>query len=170
MICPQCMSYTLDHEDLLGWKRCRGCRYSFKLEKAMIVLKELNPNNYKTTPEIDANLDDLLVKMNKVRSLYGKSMIVTSGLRSMEKHLDIYKNKGITDPAKIPMKSKHLFGQACDISDPKGELQKWCKENEDKLVEIGLWMEDFNATPNWCHFQTVQYGSWVAGKSRFFKP
>lgn len=107
------------------------------------------------SPEVQANLKDLLEKINKVRSAYGKPMTVTSGFRSMDDHLRIYKEKSITDQSKIPMKSKHLYGQAVDISDPKQELQSWCLANEAKLAEIGLWMEDFTATKNWCHFQTV---------------
>lgn len=78
----------------------------------------------------------------------------------------IYKNKGITDPKKIPMKSKHLYGQAVDISDPNQKIQAWCKSNEACLVSIGLWMEDFSVTTNWVHFQIVPPGS---GK-RWFMP
>lgn len=104
---------------------------------------------------IQSNLKELLEKINKIRALYGKPMVVTSGLRTMEDHLRIYKEKGITDKSKIPMKSKHLSGQSVDISDPKQELQKWCKENEKALQDIGLWMEDFQYTKTWCHFQVV---------------
>lgn len=104
--------------------------------------------------------------MNVIRAAYGKPMSVTSGYRSMAEHLRIYKEKGITDKTKIPMKSRHLFGEACDISDPKGILQTWCKVNIKKLEEAKLWCEDFNSTPGWCHFQTVAPKS---GK-RFFIP
>jgi hypothetical protein len=64
------------------------------------------------------------------------------------------------------MKSRHLFGKAVDISDPKRELQAWCRTNEKLLEEIGLWCEDFNATPTWVHFQVESPKS---GK-RFFMP
>lgn len=104
--------------------------------------------------DIQENLIDLQKKMNIIRSLWGKPMIVTSGLRTMEDHLRIYREMGVTDPAKIPIASRHLFGQAVDISDPKQELQAWCKGNEKELEAAGLWMEDFSATPTWCHFQT----------------
>ena len=102
---------------------------------------------------IQQNLTVLVDRVNKVRVKWGKPMTVTSGLRTMEDHLRIYKQKGITDPAKIPMKSRHLIGAAVDISDPKQELQKWCLENEKFLEEVQLWMEDFSATKNWVHFQ-----------------
>lgn len=118
------------------------------------------------TPEIQANLTILLDRLNLVRTAWGKPMTSTSGLRTMKHHLEIYAAKGITDPKKIPMKSRHLSGEADDISDPKRELQAWCKANEAKLAEIGLWMEDFSATPTWVHFQIVPPAS---GK-RWFMP
>lgn len=112
------------------------------------------------------NLEELLVKVNKVRTAYNKPMTVTSGYRSMYDHKRIYNAKGIFDESKIPMKSKHLSGEAVDIYDPNQELQKWCLYNTKLLIEIGLWMEDFSATKNWVHFQIVPPKS---GK-RFFMP
>ena len=120
--------------------------------------------------ELKSNLEILLKKMNELRSKYGKPMKVTSGYRSKEDQIRIYKDKGITDVSKIPMKSKHLYCQAVDISDPNKDLQKWCKQNENVLKEIGFWMEDFSATPNWVHFQVVPYASWKEGKSLWFNP
>ena len=133
----------------------------------MISMEELLNRKYKLdqqSAEIQANLQELLVRINKVRKSWAKAMKVTSGLRSMADHLRIYKNKGITDTKKIPMKSKHLYGQAVDIYDPNQKLQAWCKANEALLAEIGLWMEDFSVTTNWVHFQIVPPGSgkrWV---------
>lgn len=135
----------------------------------MITMDELLNNKYKLedqSDEIQKNLQDLLEKVNKVRSLYGKPMNVTSGLRSIEDHLRIYAAKGITDESKIPMKSRHLSGQAVDVSDPHQQLQKWCLANVDKLEEIGLWCESFDATVNWVHLQIVPPKS----GNRFFKP
>lgn len=100
----------------------------------MIALKELNSSNFPTTPEIDSNLAILLERVNKIRSEWGKPMTVTSGLRSMEDHLRIYADKGITDPSKIPMKSKHLVGAAVDISDPDLEITAWLKENDSQRL------------------------------------
>ncbi len=53
------------------------------------------------------------------------------------------------------VKSRHMTGQACDVSDPTGELDKWCMSNQGILKEIGLWLEHPSATPRWCHLQTV---------------
>ena len=116
--------------------------------------------------EIKENLKILFGKINQIRDEWNNPMLVTSGFRSMDDHLRIYREKGITDHSKIPMKSKHLFGQAVDISDPNKELQGWCLNNENALEFIGLWCEDFESTPNWVHFQIVPPAS---GK-RFFKP
>lgn len=134
----------------------------------MISLKELLKDvSFNTLPkEHQDNIMTLLERINKVRSAYARAMTVTSGYRSMEDHLRIYREKGVTDKSKIPMKSNHLYGRAVDISDPKRELQAWCKANEKLLGEIGLWMEDFSATPNWVHFQVNPPGS---GK-RWFMP
>jgi uncharacterized protein YcbK (DUF882 family) len=138
----------------------------------MILMRELikDEDFESLSPEIQKNLENLLIIINNIRTLYDTPMIVTSGLRTMEEHLAIYAKKGITDKTKIPMKSKHLFGLAVDISDPNGELKTWCKNNEKTLKEIGVWMEDFSSTPNWVHFQIVPYGSYKEGKSLWFNP
>lgn len=117
----------------------------------MISLQELNPKNYPLTEEQQKNLNKLLIAINKVRVAYGKPMIVTSGIRSMEDHLRIYKEKGITDIKKIPMESKHLIGAAVDILDKSGALYDWCKTNENILIQAGLWLEERQGP--WQHFQ-----------------
>lgn len=116
----------------------------------MITLKELNPRNFPTTPEIDANLKILLEKMNKVRVAYAQPMIVTSGLRSekLQEALIIAGKSTAT-------RSKHLLGQACDIQDKNGKLTKWIKANLKLMADVGLWLEDFEYTIGWCHFQSV---------------
>jgi len=118
------------------------------------------------TQDIQDNLVELLVRINKVRAAYGKPMTVTSGLRTMADHLRIYAAKGITDKSKIPMQSNHLYGRAVDISDPNKELQAWVLKNVKLMEEIGLWMEDFSATTNWVHFQINPPKS----GNRFFQP
>lgn len=112
------------------------------------------------------NLEELLKKINVIRAAYGKPMTVTSGYRSMQDHLRIYSTKGITDKSKIPMQSKHLYGQAVDISDADGKLKEWVKVNVAKLEEAGLYCEDFAYTKTWLHFQILPPKS---GK-RFFIP
>ena len=111
----------------------------------MISLQELNPHNYSTTPEIDANLQILLERVNKIRDEWGKPMIVTSGLRSQADQQRI-------NPS--APKSHHLNGEAVDIYDPDLSLTAWLKENDSqRLVDAELWCEQGNK--DWVHFQTV---------------
>ena len=111
--------------------------------------------------EHQTNLKELHRRINIIRNLYGRPMIVTSGYRTIEDHKRIYVGRD-----KIPMGSKHLSGQAVDIYDPRKELQSWCLGNEAELERVGLWCENFLATENWVHFQTVPPKS---GR-RFFYP
>lgn len=115
--------------------------------------------------KIQHDLEDLLDRVGYLEDAYGE-FIVTSGLRTLEHHLEIYAKKGITDTAKIPMKSLHLRGCAVDIADHDGKIKAWVKLNESILETVGLWCEDFSATPTWVHFQSLPPAS---GK-RFFKP
>jgi hypothetical protein len=136
----------------------------------MLVMQELL-GNYKLedqTQEIQDNLSVLLERTNQIRSLWGKPMIVTSGLRAIEDHFRIYAAKGITDPSKIPMKSKHLVGAAVDISDPDLELTQWLKDSPPFLEDAQLWCELNNR--NWVHFQCLPYGSWESGNPHWFLP
>ena len=134
----------------------------------MISIIELLSNQAKfedLEKDIQTNLTELHRKVNLLRSAYGKSMIVTSGLRTKKHHLDIYARKGIFPPI-VPMKSNHLFGRAVDFADGDGKLKAWVLENIKLIEEIGLYMEDFSATKTWLHVQTNPPKS---GK-RFFKP
>jgi hypothetical protein len=112
-----------------------------------------------------ANLKILHQKINEVRKAYGKPMSPTSVYRTMADHLRIYKELGITDQAKIPMKSKHLSGQAVDVSDPDGKLMEWCKANIALLEKVEIWCEEKDDKKR-VHFQIVPPKS---GK-RFFLP
>ena len=136
----------------------------------MVTYNELLNGNSISDVDIKTqqNLEALLVCINKLRQAWGKPLTVTSGLRTIQQHLRIYAKKGITDRSLIPMKSKHLFGQAVDFADKDGSLYKWAFNNQDKLQEWGIWCEE--GTQGWLHCQYVPYGSYTQGKSRFFKP
>lgn len=141
-------------------------RRDYKKEKPnMIIAKELNPKNFPVNEEQKANLEILLERMNQIRQLYGKPMVITSGLRSLDDHLRIYREMGVIDQSKIPMKSKHLIGAACDVLDTDGSLMKWCRANVTHLETIGLWIEDDSSVPR-VHFQIQAPSS----GNRFFKP
>ena len=131
----------------------------------MITEQELNPKGFKLSPEQEKNFPVLLEKINKVRTAYGKPMTVTSGVRSIDDHKRIYREKGIPED-KVPMGSNHLKAAAVDIRDRDGALAKWVKENEKLMEEIDLWMEATEFTKGWVHFQIFPPKS---GK-RFFNP
>jgi len=112
------------------------------------------------------NLLILAKKMTMIEQASGIPLKVTSGFRTMKNHMRVYLKKGITDITKIPVRSKHLTGEACDIEDKGKELQEWCLANESLLIKLELWIENFTLTPNWVHFQSSPPKS---GK-RFFIP
>jgi uncharacterized protein YcbK (DUF882 family) len=98
------------------------------------------------------DIQELLKRVNILRSEYGKPFIVTSGYRTLQDHIRIYNNKGIFDRNKIPMGSQHLRGASIDIADPDLSLTKWLKENDSKrLVDVKLYAEEGNS--NWVHLQ-----------------
>ena len=134
----------------------------------MITINKLLSNQARfdsLDKKVQDNLKELHKRINIVRLAYGKPMIVTSGLRTLKHHLEIYARKGIYPP-KVPMKSNHLSRRAVDFSDSDGKLKAWVKDNIKLMEEIGLWLEDFSATKTWCHFQINPPKS----GNRFFLP
>lgn len=113
--------------------------------------------------ELQENLNTLVERLNMVRDDWGKPMVVTSGYRSKERQIEIYKDKcvkrefpfqdGRFDMTRIPMKSAHLYCQAVDIADGDGKLKAWLQEDEGRLERYDLYCEDFEHTPTWVHFQ-----------------
>ena len=101
------------------------------------------------------NLEDLCRKINALG--YTTPMRATSCLRSLADQ------KRINPSA---MGSSHLYGCAVDIADADGKLKAWCKANQKKLIECGLWMESPEATKTWCHLQSYAPRS----MSRIFNP
>ena len=113
----------------------------------------------------------LLEKINIIRKAYNKPMTVTSGYRTWEDHVRIYKEKAQKRGVpfymtQVPTKSKHLYCQAVDIADADGSLKKWVLQNIKLLEDNGIFCEDFNFTPNWLHFQILPPSS----NKRFFLP
>ena len=114
------------------------------------------------------HLEELLVAVNKLRVLWNKPMIVTSGWRSPQEQMQI-------NP-KAPH-SNHCLGYAVDVGDPDGSLYAFVEDldhnNQQVLKDMGLWFEAGTNTRgihSWLHIQCVAYGSYRDGKSRFFNP
>lgn len=105
-------------------------------------------------PELEANLRDLVNKLNVLRALYGKPMVVTSGYRTPEDNARVGGAKN----------SAHLHCQAADFRDYSRDLSNWCLKNIDKLEELDLWIESPSHTPTWLHIQTRP------AKNRIFNP
>lgn len=136
----------------------------------MISITELNPKAYKLDSLQASNLQILLHKINQIRIIYNKPMVITSGVRTKEDQIRIYKeiadrNNKQFELSKVPMNSMHLIGAACDVLDLDGSLMKWCKNNSLLLEQIGLWIEDDVSQPR-VHFQIYPPKS----GNRFFKP
>lgn len=176
LICQYCSGWLLHREDRS--KKCVTCGYTVLpgCEVNVLTMMELLSGNKleDQTPEIQANLNTLLIVMNKFRAIYGKAMEVTSGIRTLEHHIQIYKDLAKQrgkpfDQSKVPMGSQHLKGCAVDISDKDGKLYQFCQDNVALLETLGLFCEVKDDQPR-VHFQIVKYGSWVPGKTRFFKP
>lgn len=106
------------------------------------------------TPEIQANAACTVERVNKLLAAFyaahpnAAKRKVNSGWRPPAV------NAGVKGAAP---KSKHMTGDALDLSDDDGALDAFCMTPKGRSVmtEIGLWLEHPNATPRWCHVQTV---------------
>lgn len=98
------------------------------------------------------NLEEVLKRINMVRTAWNKPMTITSGFRSEQEHRRIYAAKNITGD-KVPMGSAHLQGLAVDIADADGKLKEWLTTGAGAsvLIDAGLYCE--SGTAGWVHFQ-----------------
>jgi hypothetical protein len=81
----------------------------------------------------------LMAKIEFLRSVWKKPIHVSSGFRC-ERH-----NQAVGGA----LHSKHLTGEAADLMDPDGELEKFI--TEPNLLEWCISREDPMATPGWVH-------------------
>lgn len=108
------------------------------------------------TDAIRANAEITVSKVNLLLFVATKGGVI---LAANSRHTLV--NSGWRPPAinasikNAAPKSWHMTGQACDISDPTGSLDKWCLDHPGELEKIGLWQESPASTPGWCHVQTV---------------
>ena|SRR5271154_106248 len=92
--------------------------------------------------ELEANLQNLLVAVNKLRDLYGKPMYVSSGYRPGHYN---------TDAGGAP-NSTHCLCMAVDFHDQDKALKEWI--TIDILEQCELYQEDPSHTVTWLHVQT----------------
>jgi len=97
---------------------------------------------YPLSDSLRANLQDLLVAVNKLRTLYGKPMYVSSG----------YRPGHYNSAAGGAPNSAHCICMAVDFKDADGALKSWI--TIDILEQCGLYQEDPGHTPTWLHVQT----------------
>ncbi len=133
-----------------------------------MVLSDLNPHRYPTTPEIDANMNELFRCLCIVEAAWLSAggtphapFSDNSGLRSAAQQAGLI----ATGQSNAPH-SRHLTGQAADIADPDGKLKAFLRAHPEVLEGAGLWCEHWDATPTWWHGQTVAPHSGL----RWFQP
>lgn len=121
----------------------------------MITLADYMMGRDETDPpseEMRKNADETIYLANLLLSWYyhdkpdAEKTKVTSGYRPSSVNAN-------TPGASA--RSKHLTCQAVDLSDPEGELDDWCMENQKTLEQVGLWLEHPSATKGWTHWQIV---------------
>lgn len=95
--------------------------------------------------ELEPNLEKLLSRLNFLREVWGKPMVVTSG----------YRDPGHNAQVGGAPRSNHMRCLAADFADPDGALDNWCLLHLDVLESAGLWLESPDHTPGWCHLQAV---------------
>jgi hypothetical protein len=95
------------------------------------------------TPEMKQNLDKLILAANKLRAMWGKPVVISSGYRPPAQNA----------AAGGAAKSNHMICAAIDIKDPNQELAKFLISRLDVLESCGLWMEDPSKTVGWVHVQ-----------------
>lgn len=100
---------------------------------------------YPLTPELEANLAKLLDALNRFRDVYGIPMTVSSGYRPGKYNV----------AAGGAKHSNHMICLACDFHDQIGALDQYCLDNPQLLEDCGLYQEDPQHTPGWCHLQCV---------------
>jgi zinc D-Ala-D-Ala carboxypeptidase len=136
-----------------GLKDCIHCKNrKINCLETLMGRMRLNP----LTEEMQNNLEDLLVKVNKFREKYGKPMVISSGYRPAVEN-------EAAGGAKL---SAHKTCQAIDFGDKDKQLKEFVKKDPKVLEECDLYMEAAEDTPTWIHLQNRKTKS----GNRIFKP
>jgi len=128
-------------------------KYPFVHPNEILMGREIaNP----LTPESKKNLDRLLIAVNRLRAMWGKPLVVSSGYRPAATNAKVGGAK----------QSHHMTCAAVDFVDKDGSLARWLISRLDVLEACALWIEDPQQTPGWLHCQIYPPKS---GR-RIFKP
>lgn len=109
------------------------------------------------TPEIEANADDLLERVNALRAEAAADGVPMPTNPKTGTPISGDKNGGFR-PQACPVgapASPHKQGNGVDNYDPHRSLASWCMAHLDRLAAHGLYMEDPRWTPTWTHLQRV---------------
>ena len=93
----------------------------------------------------ERNALDLLQRVNRIRNLYMKPLIVTSGFRTPLHNADI---GGAAERV-------HWTFPGFDLRDRSGEFCNWLLNNLVYLPQFGLYMENPMFTKGWVHLDIV---------------
>lgn len=126
------------------------------LTQYLMGREKLYPEEY--TLDVRSNAENLLKRVNNLlEALKFGRVEITSGWRPLAINRKVGGAK----------RSLHSTGRAVDIADTTGILKCAILCHFKLLLEYGLWMEDFDATPGWCHLDT---GIRLDRSIRVFKP
>lgn len=120
---------------------------------SLITLEQYLMGRDKLAPLTAEMLEDALTMVERANLLlkaFGMYRDITSGYRPEAI------NSKVKNAAK---KSNHILCRATDFQDRDGHLDHYCMNHQQKLIEIGLWLEHPSGTPGWCHVQIRQPGS-----------
>ncbi|GHV61229.1 hypothetical protein FACS1894195_1430 [Bacteroidia bacterium] len=143
----------------------------------MVTFNELDKATSGGIPaEFMLKTDNFMERINVFREKCDIPMVPTSYLRTRWRQIDIYKEKaakkqfpfedGVYDESKVPFKSRHLYGDACDFSDKDGKLAAWVMANLVWCAQNDFYFEDPAYTRGWLHIQITPP---LSGKT-IFKP
>lgn len=148
----------------------------------MIITDLLELGSYPTQDQLE-NAKLLIQVVNVFEDFLGLKLTPTNGIRSMQKHVEIYEGlrkkdiKAGKPPRPIPLGSQHLKGNAVDFVCKKlaiKDLQNiflsedliFIAEQQGAYFEDWEWLERNGYKSDWIHLQRVAP---LSGK-RFFRP
>lgn len=131
-----------------------------------MTASDLNPKMFPVTPQIEANLVRLAAAMTAVEVAYGRRLAVTSGFRTFDDQVRVYKeiNKNRAVKLATPLRSAHLVGLAADLFDRNGLFWDWLMNNIPLLETLGIFLEQKRG--QWCHLTLARPRS----GNRIFQP